>query len=197
PARAFSGRVKQVRLQSKTQDNVVNYTTVIAVENPDGSLLPGMTATVSFVTGAATNVLMVPNAALRFRPVDAAITKPAGGQATGARVGRTRHDSTAATQVAARGSLTSGGASGAPPARAPGGTLWRVGPDGKLVGTRVATGISDGQRTVILGDKLPAGTEVVIGMTVPGAAVTTPAAGTTNPLQPQRTQGGGRRAGPV
>jgi HlyD family secretion protein len=66
--RNFMGTVDQVRLQSKTTDNVVSYTTVVSVENADGRLLPGMTATVEFVTGSATNVLTVPNSALRFRP---------------------------------------------------------------------------------------------------------------------------------
>src|SRR5512138_3190070 len=67
PNRTFSGTVQQVRLQSTTQDNVVNYTTVISVANLDGKLLPGMTATVQFLTGSAKNALLVPNAALRFR----------------------------------------------------------------------------------------------------------------------------------
>src|SRR5256885_934070 len=67
PNRTFTGTVQQVRLQSTTQDNVVNYTTVISVSNQDGKLLPGMTATVQFLTGSAKNALLVPNAALRFR----------------------------------------------------------------------------------------------------------------------------------
>jgi len=72
----FHGTVKQVRLQSTTQDNVVNYTVVVAVENPKGKLLPGMTARVSFLTKSAENVLSVPNAALRFRPTAAPTATP-------------------------------------------------------------------------------------------------------------------------
>src|SRR5256885_1601250 len=64
----FKGVVKQVRLQSATQDNVVNYTVVVSVDNPQGKLLPGMTARASFLTKSAENVLQVPNAALRFKP---------------------------------------------------------------------------------------------------------------------------------
>lgn len=64
----FKGTVKQVRLQSATQDNVVNYTVVVAVDNAQGKLLPGMTARVNFLTKSAKDVLKVPNAALRFRP---------------------------------------------------------------------------------------------------------------------------------
>jgi HlyD family secretion protein len=68
PNENFSGTVQQVRLQSKTQDNVVNYTAVVGVKNMTGKLLPGMTATVQFLTGDAQNVLIVPNSALRVRP---------------------------------------------------------------------------------------------------------------------------------
>jgi len=68
PNRSFHGTVQQVRLQSTTSDNVVDYTVVIAVDNPKGELLPGMTARVDFVTNAAENVLTVSNAALRFKP---------------------------------------------------------------------------------------------------------------------------------
>jgi HlyD family secretion protein len=70
PNQTFTGKVKKVRLQSKTTENVVNYTVEVAVENRDGKLLPGMTATVEFVTGSASDVLMVSNSALRFRPTE-------------------------------------------------------------------------------------------------------------------------------
>ena len=68
PNEHFDGKVQQVRLQSTTTDNVVSYTAVVSVGNPTGKLLPGMTATVNFVTGSADNVLTVPNAALRIKP---------------------------------------------------------------------------------------------------------------------------------
>src|ERR1019366_7353364 len=71
PGRTFAGQVGQVRLQSKLTDNVVNYTVVVSLDNADGSLLPGMTATVDFITGSATNVLTVPNLALRYKPTAA------------------------------------------------------------------------------------------------------------------------------
>jgi HlyD family secretion protein len=68
PNQSFSGTVNEVRLQSKLQDNVVSYTVVVLVDNTNGKLLPGMTATVEFITGSANNVFTVPNAALRFTP---------------------------------------------------------------------------------------------------------------------------------
>lgn len=73
PERRFTGIVKQVRLQSAIDQNIVNYTVVISVKNPDGKLLPGMTATVDFLVASAEDVLKVANAALRFRPPEAVL----------------------------------------------------------------------------------------------------------------------------
>lgn len=68
--RTFQGKVRQVRMQSATTENVVNYTVVVDVDNKDGALLPGMTATVTFRVAGAENVFKVPNAALRLRPTE-------------------------------------------------------------------------------------------------------------------------------
>jgi HlyD family secretion protein len=68
PERTFNGTVQQVRLQSAATDNVVNYTVVVRVNNDDGVLLPGMTATVAFQVQKVEDVLKVPAAALRFKP---------------------------------------------------------------------------------------------------------------------------------
>src|SRR5690606_4671761 len=70
PDAEFRGTVRQVRLQSTVQENVVSYSVVVAVENADGRLLPGMTATVEFIVERAEDVLLVPNTALRFRPTE-------------------------------------------------------------------------------------------------------------------------------
>ncbi len=82
PSRTFNGVVRQVRLQSAVTENVVNYTVVIDVKNTDGKLLPGMTATVDFLVGSATDVFRVPNAALRFRPTADQIYKASERQRT-------------------------------------------------------------------------------------------------------------------
>lgn len=68
PDDSFEGIVRQVRLQSNMQENVVNYTVVIDVSNEEGTLLPGMTATVEFLIETATDVMKISNAALRFQP---------------------------------------------------------------------------------------------------------------------------------
>jgi HlyD family secretion protein len=67
--RQFEGRVKQVRLNPTVQQNVVTYNVVVAVDNPDEVLLPGMTAHVQVTVSCHENVLRVPNAALRFKPL--------------------------------------------------------------------------------------------------------------------------------
>jgi HlyD family secretion protein len=71
PQNNFSGVVKHVRLAPITQQNVVTYDVVITVENKNGILLPGMTAYVNIKTAKHKNVLIVPNAALLFKPKDA------------------------------------------------------------------------------------------------------------------------------
>lgn len=68
PNDTFQGTVQQVRLQPAVVQNVVTYSTVISVPNPDLRLKPGMTANVSIEIARKNNVLRVPNAALRFRP---------------------------------------------------------------------------------------------------------------------------------
>ena len=66
--RKFNGVVRQIRKVPTTTNNVVNYTVVVRADNPDGVLLPGMTATVEFLVSEKKNVLVVPNSALRFKP---------------------------------------------------------------------------------------------------------------------------------
>jgi len=68
PSENFTGKVSQVRYSPEIVQNVVTYTTIVEVSNPEMKLRPGMTATVSVVTGEAKNVLRVPNSALRFNP---------------------------------------------------------------------------------------------------------------------------------
>ncbi len=68
PDENFTGKVSQVRYAPEIIQNVVTYTTIVEVDNPEMKLRPGMTATASVVTGEAKNVLRVPNSALRFNP---------------------------------------------------------------------------------------------------------------------------------
>src|ERR671922_568099 len=67
----FTGQVVQVRNAPITVQNVVTYDAVVEVPNPDLKLKPGMTANVTFLIAERSNVLKVPNAALRFQPAGA------------------------------------------------------------------------------------------------------------------------------
>jgi HlyD family secretion protein len=66
--RSFQGRVAQIRKAPQTVQNVVTYDVVVAVDNKDLRLIPGMTATARIITDQRRNVLRAPNAALRYTP---------------------------------------------------------------------------------------------------------------------------------
>ena len=205
PNRTFSGTVQQVRLQSTTQDNVVNYTTVISVSNPDGKLLPGMTATVSFLTGSATNALLVPNAALRFRATPEMMAEAGIKGRSATTNGVSAASSASGNGATANGAVPNGanasggnaqrfGANGSRAgngARSTMGILWYLDKTGKPAVARVKTGLSDGQTTEIIprdSTTVTAGLQVITGTTAPSTSSSSGAG--ANPLQPQ---GGGRR----
>ena len=68
PNKEFTGKVVQIRLNSQVVQNVVNYTVVVNADNKSNLLLPGMTATIDFYVEQKNDVLLIPNAALRFQP---------------------------------------------------------------------------------------------------------------------------------
>jgi HlyD family secretion protein len=68
PNLTFQGRVSLIRLNATLKEGTVTYTVVVEADNPDGKLLPYLTAAVRFQVGERKGVLLVPNAALRWRP---------------------------------------------------------------------------------------------------------------------------------
>jgi len=68
PGQGFLGKIRQIRLSPQNVQNVVTYNVVIDVENPELKLKPGMTSNLTITIAERTNVLRVPNAALRFMP---------------------------------------------------------------------------------------------------------------------------------
>ena len=64
----FTGKVRQIRLQPIVLQNVVNYTVIIDVPNPELKLMPGMTANITVKIQEAQNVMKVPVSAVRFWP---------------------------------------------------------------------------------------------------------------------------------
>jgi HlyD family secretion protein len=79
PDDVFQGKVVQVRKAPSTVNNVVTYDVIIAVDNPEQKLFPGMTADVSILVAERKNVLKIPNAALRFMPPEDVKVDDAGG----------------------------------------------------------------------------------------------------------------------
>lgn len=140
PNQTFAGTVQQVRLQSKTQDNVVDYTAVVSVKNATGKLLPGMTATAQFLTGDADNVLVVPNSALRVKPTPAMLAQA--------------EHAIGMNEDAQHGSSA---------------ILWTIDRTGILSPVRVRTGLSDDSETEVTGPNLAVGTKIVIGVVNAGS----------------------------
>jgi HlyD family secretion protein len=85
PGQTFRGRIVQIRKAPQVVQNVVTYTTVIAVANPDRTLMPGMTANVRIQVDRQDGALRVPNAALRFRPAGESTGEPSPRPAPGPR----------------------------------------------------------------------------------------------------------------
>ena len=158
PNEFFAGMVEQVRLQSTVQENVVNYTVVVGVDNRAGKLLPGMTATVEFEVQTAQNVLMVPNAALRFRPTPEMLATT--GASSGTTVLASRESATARRPNGRWNGLDSAAVRG----RSNAATIWYIDAAGQLATARVTTGISDGIMTEIDGPALREGMQVIAGV---------------------------------
>ncbi|MFZ6673533.1 efflux RND transporter periplasmic adaptor subunit [Undibacterium sp. Xuan67W] len=156
PARKFPARITRVGFGSTITDNVVTYLTYLDVGNEDLSLRPGMTATATITATQRTNVLLVPNTALRFAPIVAIAGTPSGkGVATSL---IPRMPSTNTRKSAAQNAST-----------ATAKQVWVQSKDSKGVATgpaaavAVIPGISDGHMTEIIGGDLQAGMLVVTG----------------------------------
>jgi HlyD family secretion protein len=218
PEKTFKGIAKQIRLQPTTVQNVVNYTVVIDAQNENGLLLPGMTATVNFEVNKVTDVLVVPNAALRFQPppdvldelrksgkIDSATasggrgrTRTGGAGGAGAANGAASGGAGAANGGAANGGAGAGAtgagrdSSRASAASRSRGRIWTLDNTGALKMIPVRVGLSDGQKTEISGPGVTEGMVVVTSAAAPAATGTTNRTGTGLPFG---TPGGGGRQG--
>lgn len=189
----FKGTVKQVRLQSTTVDNVVNYTVVVAVDNSAGKLLPGMTARVNFLTNGAQNILKVSNSALRYKPTDAQLAALKAAQNQSAVGGAQSAGTSSAGPQSAAGSQTKGTRSRTSGTRPNFGTLFYVDGSGKLAVARVRTGITDGTVTEISGKNITEGMKVITGTMT--AAQTASTSTSATPFQSGSQQQRGPRGG--
>ena len=181
PNQNFDGVVQQVRFSPETVSNVVTYTTIVNVDNPEKKLLPGMTATVSIIVGEAKNVLRVSNAALRFTPTlpaeelqaimkESAERMMAKRQAEGGQPGAPAGGAApaAGSAPAAQGGQRTfnrpggGQAGGAARPQAP--RVWMQGQDGKWSMVFLRTGVQDTSYSEILRSDLKEGDVIVAGL---------------------------------
>lgn len=149
PEKHFTGVIEQIRLSPTTENNVTSYVAIVKFENDSQNpvnLIPGMTANVTLVVTEKDDVVLVPNAALRFRPVDlnASVTIPQGGGG----MGRPRGTSNGTRSAAA-----------SKPA------VYRL-ENGTPVMMEVERGITDGVNTEIISG-LDANVDIITGIETP------------------------------
>lgn len=154
PNRSFQGVVQQLRMNPTNQQNVVTYNVRVAVDNADQSLLPGMTAYVNIAVARRSDVLLVPNAALRFKPAE---PKGRGSEKAGDR-----------PAVGAGNGASGGEGSGRKKRDAASGTV-HVLENGELKPLSVQLGITDNRNTEVVGGDLKPGDRVVVGENATGA----------------------------
>jgi HlyD family secretion protein len=156
PARRFNAQITRVDLGANSEatststtssGNVVAYTAVLRVDNPDQILRPGMTATAEIVTSEKKNVLVVPNAALRFTPSGGAASGQ-GSSVTGMLMPRRPRGGSSQEATIGRGSTQ---------------TVYVLGSDEKLQPRRVTVGESNGSVTEVTSGALKAGEKIVTG----------------------------------
>lgn len=163
PGRKYKGTITLVSLGSTLTDNVVSYLTKLNVENPDLTLRPGMTANATISTQSRKDVLLVPTAALRYKPFSAEDSKASQGQPTGGGLvaqlmprppmQQTRQRGQGQGQGGGRGQGRRGGGMG---------EIWIL-KDGEPTAVKVKIGLSDSKFTEVLGDEVTEGSLVITG----------------------------------
>jgi HlyD family secretion protein len=175
PGETFRGEVGKVRLNASMTQNVVTYTVEVITDNSSGRLLPYLTANVQFELNRLTDVLLVPNAALRFRPTAEQVVPELRDAFASAAEDKAR------PKEGPRAASGPGGDGAGPGGRS---TLWLA--MGEFVRPlAVKAGLSDGAMTEVSGEKLTEGLDVVTGVQLPAGAK----ADTSNPFTPSFSRG--------
>jgi len=154
PGETFRGEVGKVRLNASMTQNVVTYTVEIVTDNSSGLLLPYLTANVQFELDRRTNVLMVSNAALRWKPSAEQVAPEAREtlEKLAGRKGKPEGGSVSSSKTGAGSAATTNRTA-----------LWI--PEGNYVKPiRVQQGLSDGTYTEVQGEGLEEGMHVVTGI---------------------------------
>jgi HlyD family secretion protein len=148
PGVVFPGKVGKIRLNATMTQNVVTYTVEVDTDNSGGKLFPYLTANVNFIVGESKDVLLVPNAALRWMPTEEQVVsefRASPKQAKGS-------EAPNRSKPAAKGGKDE---------KAPS-LVWV--PQGALVRpVQVIPGLSDGSLTEVSSPELKAGTPLVVG----------------------------------
>jgi HlyD family secretion protein len=165
PKETFTGVVNEIRMNATTVQNVVTYDAIIDLNNPELKLLPGMTAYVTVPVASVTNVIEVPNSALRFHPS----LPPNELQALYAKYGIPKGE--AAPPVGDTPQAQPAGTGEGRPriSDAEQGVIWKLHADNSLEPVRVALGITDHAHTqtlAVLGGTLQVGDEIITGAPV-------------------------------
>lgn len=145
PDRQYQATIRRVGYGSQEVNGVISYLTVLDVANDDLSLRPGMTGMAEITTQTRKNVLLVPNAALRFTPA----TTISGQKRSGASVMGALMPRPPRMVRNAPNSVEKGAA-----------RVWVL-RNGEPVPIRVRTGASNGKMTEIVGGDLKPGMEVI------------------------------------
>ncbi|MEW6427894.1 MAG: efflux RND transporter periplasmic adaptor subunit [Thermodesulfobacteriota bacterium] len=178
PGETFRGEVGKIRLNASMTQNIVTYTVEITTDNGSGRLLPYLTANVAFELDRRSDVLLVPNAALRWKPPESA-RRDSGAEGEA-------HDGTAGTEPES-------GREGRGREGTERGIVW-TNAGGKLSPVEVRKGPSDGLMTVVEGAGVHEGLVVIVGQETAAQA---DGSGGGNPFTPQfrrrGNEGGGQR----
>jgi len=155
PGKTFTGTVRDVRLKPQIISNVVIYSVIISTKNPEGILMPGMTATIDFITRQIEDVLLVPSAALRFRPSEEILQQMIRENRLDAVSGENLVVTRQNNPTSSRGGNM--------------GMLWSQDTNGKLTMTRVRVGETDGVNTQVIPlDVEIEGMKIIVSRVVPG-----------------------------
>ncbi len=183
PGETFRDRVTQIRLNATMTQNVVTYTVVVVTDNADGRLLPYLTANLQFEIEQRSNVLLVPNMALRWKPrpqqIDPAFRKMALAAPKTGPGGKQ-----ASSQPASAGDKpVQPSKERDEPSR-----VW-VPAEGLVRSIEVVVGPSDGSMTEISGEGVHEGMKVVVGE----GHRDDEESGATNPFMPQLMRGSNQK----
>jgi HlyD family secretion protein len=162
PDLKFEGHVSEVRLAAVTISNVVTYPVIVLADNPELKLKPSMTANIYIEVARHPQALVVPNAALRYKPEFASANKSASSPSPGSDADKEKDKDKNARQI------------------------W-VKTGDSIAPVGITTGLSDGTNTEVLTGELQPGQEVVIGEETAKSG-----AAPTNPFMPKFSKSGKR-----